>query len=429
MGFFVLLFALGAGLIGSAAMVILLSRKPSGFLWLRVGGGAVLGWVGGAIIGFYIGVLLEAGFIFDKANDFEAYKALPLRHAACEGTAQQVSQLLRSPLSSEERRYIAEIARECTLFEPGRDDIFTLLIPKVYEVYFSGDEPRSTPVKPYGYCYILELLINRFDVQRLRQIKSLGLPLNCMGGDSYLQLHVIVGPRGQSEFAQNADKYKELISVLGSDLSTYRSEHDETLLDLVIERHDPFFIETALRLGIDPTHTPGRKNPLRENSPATVRWVLRKYFNSHQAPMWPQSLSVEEIARIDALIPPPSLQEINSPSFSGHRTLLHQIYILKKQPDGGAAFFRYLKDRGADLGLASNVSKRGFFGLSDSIAPALLSELQKLTDDEVRRMANPQVAGTSEQGEALWVTARKTRNRELQQFLCARLNEGCSSVR
>lgn len=428
MGVLGLLCALILGLIGGAAVAIVLARRPARGTWVSACGGVVLGCLGGAMFGFCAGTLVEVGILFSKASQGEKYRALPLRLAACGGNTQQVSERLRGPLNSKERRYAATIALECSFHEPSREDIFALLMPLVHEVYIRGEAPKPTPSQPQDYCYILDLLIDRFDVQRLRRLKSLGLPLNCEGGNSYLQIRPIAGPRGRLEFGSNKDRYRELFAVLGNDLRSYRSMDDETLLDLVVAEHDAYFIETALNLGIDPTHAPGRNVRLRMKAPATVRWTLRKYFNSHEAPLWPQPLTAEEIARIDALMPPPSLAEINRPSFSGHHTLLHQIYIFDKRPDGGAAFFRYLKDQGADLGLASDRGKTGFLGLNYRLHPDLLAELQQLTDSEVKRMAHPQIAGTSEPGEALWETASKMRNRELQQFLCARLQEGCSSA-
>jgi hypothetical protein len=422
-----LLLGLIGAVIGIAVAINLARRakasKPLQFV-LTIPAASV-GLLVGGIGGVTLGTGVDLTIIAMKYKPHRDYSTLPLRVAACDGDIEKVRAILAKKLDRKTKRNLARVAFVCSSAIENGAEIFAALIPAVHALYVSGDGPTPTQRDPHDYCYILDHSISFVRLDRLRLIQRLGLPLHCAEGSSQLKLQGLVNP---SNDAPSADQYRELLALVGPELVSWRSSSSQSLLDVFVQHHEAFFIESALELGIDPAYAPGASMQFTNHAPARVRWILRRFLNQPASHLQREPLTQEEIARIDRMMGRPTAQEINAFTFeTDSEPLLHQIDNFGRDPDGEAAFFRYVRALGGDLGLATRWRRQSLLAGHRRIEAPLMAALEELNREEVLRLAHPVFPETGEQGEPLVKSARERGNDQLLAFLCKRIGEGCSA--
>ena len=398
------------------------SQKPLGWglraLAVPVAGvGLLFGAVLGTMLGNGVDRLLMAGTM----ASFEPARTSELEKAACGGDVAGVRALLSRPLDAWTRHSLGAVFDCRTTFD---EETFGLLARQLHAQYLAGDARIAGRKGRYvDYCDLLGRSITNREVDRLKALVAAGLPMNCEGGRSTLRLEEMFqrsgGTRRQGDVEATVATL-EFLRKQGAPLAAFRSARNQTLLDRAIEYEDTRVIVELVRSGIDPGHIPGP--PTMKEVPAVLRWVERK-FQLCAGCDERLRLTADRIAEVDAVLREPTREEVMRPVGYLDGGALHFFEFLRSS-DGGAAFFRYLKARGADVGIASS-HKFGFLAQRSSLSPELLAELNQLTPDEVRRMAYPVVARTGEAGTPLLESARTWRNRELEDFLCQHGVEGC----
>lgn len=414
-----LLLGAGLGLLVAVALAVKYCR-PRLIDGLTVLLGVPLAVVIGAYGGFVVGMVLDYRWSANFGREATEYRELPLRKAACSGDAVQVRRILAESLDRKTRRELGYVVFDCALNPPQQHALLRDLAPALHRLYVQGQRAQR-----FDYCRIVDVSIGGLNVEALKALKSLGLPLDCDDGDSRLELkHFLDYRHTPIDRVRTAQVLELLLAEPRAPLRSFRTLYGETMLDRVIDRHDPLFIEAALRAGIDPGRVAGAEWGLR---PAVLRWVVRKFRDCQDCPVEPaQRMSAEQIAAIDRLMREPTTEEINRRDVKRFgNPVLYEIQWFGRHPDGGAAFFSYLKARGADLGVVAGKGFAGLLSEPTQTHPALIAELEKLSPAELQRLAHPAVPGSGEKGKPLLETARRDNNHSLVAFLCGRGIDGC----
>jgi hypothetical protein len=354
------------------------------------------------------------------------FTKIPLTLAACEANVEQVRKLVSAGLQGESSHHLGRIVNKCILSANRTDqvaqqtEIFRLLMPLLHQQYLKGETVASKEFHSRNYCNILSSVL-RTDYTYLQSLKALQLPLNCDGGNTQLQYNIpsrfdLYSNGHAQETAQKIATNIEYFHSLGVPLVQVRNRSDESLLDQVAQDNHPLIMVALLRIGSDP----GSPHRASSEPPAVMLWTKRKFIRCPSCTH--PDLTQAEIDSVDQLMRTPTADEINRVRNNyWEPTALHGlINEVKNQPDGGAAYFRYLKAHGADLGIAASagsVSNIGFLGKAKTIHPSLLAELKKLLPQELARMAHPTVANTTEKGEPLLQSAYANKNLALIDLL------------
>jgi hypothetical protein len=398
--------------------------------------GLVLGTIIGIKLGFEVDMLRVYNSSYSRSMRHSAqFKRVPLQLAACAADVEQVRKLASTKLEGASSDYLGGIFNRCIIrnndtHAEKRLEIFKLLVPLLHRQYLNGQVTDPENYYRRDYCSIPSQLIFEKSYTRLRSLLALKLPLNCEGGKSRLTFRFQDEVRKKATPAEQEVQMIEFLHSHGAPLDLMRDEFDQSLLDQVVEYGNPQLIVALLRAGIDPGHYP--KGSSHRESPAAMVWAKRKFMRCSSCPAYygEAPLTQTEINGVDSLMRPPTANEINYLDDNVYtNTALHQLFQdSENQPDGGAAYFRYLKAHGADVGIATRGHYRvGFLAYArNGIHPALLAELEKLTPQEVDRMAHPTMPGSGEKGVPLLETARENRNQALIDFLCARKVDGCA---
>jgi len=411
------------------------------YLLLQLGAG-----LAGCILGIVVGVIIESAVIDavlakHKANQQQSLldkvdAIIPLKVALCNHqNADEAKAILANPLDAKTQKELGYIALFCTQSAQAKE-LLPQMMALLHTQYLSGNGD--------GYCMVLNSHVDKQDIVRLRELQAQKLPLYCAGSAQQFRINSAMFKRVKPDDEERAVELIQLLNAAGVPLNTMRSAAGESILDEVINYAPPSIIKAFLAAGIDPGYPPGDPLQHRRTYPAAVlQWIVRKHQNCTECqvpPGWP--LGTEQIADIDRVMREPTTEEINrQATVLPVGSILFKISDFKYNPDGGAAFFRYLKSRGADLGAAGESStpqpsfevteetkagfKRGFLGYSDRLSPALRAELEKLTPQEINLMAHPKIVGSNKFEEPLLVSARRNKNKSLEEFLCARQVNGC----
>jgi hypothetical protein len=426
------------GLIGVVVGMVLLGRgKASTGVKAALALPALLGGaVVGVIVGLFVGLLIDLLFIASSplarmSRESDRYQKLPLRSAACANDLGKVRALLAGPLDEENGRHLGRIIYDCTLSNsvkvPPGDEMLKLMLPVLHARYVAAPA-RPIPIKEIyadpDYCGVIALVISDLNAAKLRVVQSIGLPLHCREGAAHMLLDRFIGmPHTFEERRAGIDEVLRLIGGRDGPLGQASSESGRSFLDSVVEAHPPPFIIAALEAGADP----GRPDPVF-GIPAVLRWHTRKFANNKPLPR-KIALSDGEIAAVDKLMRPPTAAEFGR--LYVDRGPLHYFRDFEQLDDGGAAYFRDLRERGVDLGLITArgyEGRRGMLGHHRSIGPALLAELERLTPAEIERMAFPRDPDTGAPGEPLLQSVKAERNTALVHFLCRRGIRGCTAA-
>jgi len=150
-------------------------------------------------------------------------------------------------------------------------------------------------------------------------------------------------------------------------------------------------------------------------------WLLRRhgYVPPHLgSPLTLPTLSAKEINQIQAQLPELSANEIDFVNSAGQR-----FSDWARMPDGGAALFRYLQQRGMQLHIP-NQSGAGIFNGRTPFSPEMTKELTRLNDAQLREIACPKnLDGTVNQ--PLYAEAKRQQNAQLMSLLVRRKVDEC----
>lgn len=426
------------GLLGVAAGMLMLGRgKASTGVKAALAlptllGGAVAGAIAGLFAGLLIDLLLIASSpLAQLFRESDRYHKLSLRSAACANDLGKVRAQLAKPLDEVSARYLGRIIDDCTLSinarVPPGDEMLKLMLPVLHARYVAAPARPDRDTQTYGdpdYCDVIASLISNLNAAKLRVVQSMGMPLHCREGAGHMQLDLFIGmPHTFEARRAGIDEVLRLIGGKDGPIGQARSASGRSFLDSVVEWHAPQFIIAALEAGVDP----GRPDPVF-GIPAVLRWQARKFDKRKRSP-GQIVLGDGEIAAVDKLMRPPTAAEIGTLYGNGASrvSILHYFNDFERQDDGGAAYFRDLRERGADLGQTTGDGlKRGLLADRTSIRPALLAELERLTPAELERMAFPHDPASGAPGEPLLQSATARGNTDLVYFLCRRGIRGCT---
>ena len=425
--------------------------KNVGFIRFLLGmlGAGLVGCTLGFVAGIFIeGAVISAALEKRRANDPQeqfaaAIKTIPLKVALCDHqNAEEAKSILASPLDVKTAKFLDYFILNCTHSAQAKELVPQMLI-YLHTDYLAGNSAndrdrrssfstgeKKDESKWYGYCQVLYSYIYAQNIAGLREMRSLKLPLHCAGKAPKLRLSGQMFARVKSEEEEKVVELIQLLHAAGTSFNEMRSAAGESILDEVIHNAPGSVIKALLAAGIDPGYPAGYALHGRIHPAAVLTWVVRKHLNY-----------AEQIADVDSIMREPTAEEINLQGTASPGSILFRIKDFENHPDGGAAFFRYLKSRGADLGAAAVTIRppgtvvtpemqayrtKGFLAYTKQLNPALRAELEKLTPQEIDQMAHPRVAGSDRFEEPLLDSARRYKNKSLEEFLCAHNVDGCA---
>lgn len=422
-------------LVGICLGLVFTLRQPRGWRWksLTILPAVLAMSLASGVVGAVLGTVADlayAAYLFRDFGKASEHTKLPLRQAACSGNMTEVNRILASSLNAKTWEHLARIAWECGVVDnpmpPRPAEVFDLLMPRVYRLYVQGQH-GDTPGRIEDYCDVLDQLLWGRRVEQLQRLQQLNLPLHCRDGRGQLTLLRFLPERQDNARMDEATRaqFDAVLALIGGPQGPLKEaimDDGQSFLDRAVAREDPYLILAALNAGIDP----GRPDP-SDGQPAAVDWALVKFRRCLPSNA-PDRLTDADVAAIDRLLRPPTTEEINA--FDTRRLrapMLSYLHDFKECDDGGAAYFRTLRARGADLGVAfgGHGKKLGILHHFDDIKPALLHELERLTPLELDRLAHPRDPKSGIPGEPLMDTAVRRENMPLFKFLCERGVDQC----
>lgn len=430
-----LIIGIVAGIVGG----VLIAKKETGTAAKKILIGipiialsAGLGGVFGAVIGGSVEAAAALTYVHYKTYESNEGQALPLNRAACGDDVGKVRELVSRPLDKATKKHLANITFHCVLFTNPRrsneSEMFNAIAPVLHAQYREENDFKKIKNGVKDYCGLLDLLIGRLSVDKLKALQKMGLPLHCRDGKARpaLELFAEYARDPKTVFARRSE-IQEVLGLIGGRNGLIKdaiSTRGDSFLDQVIHRNTSFII-AALEAGVDPGYV--NPEPSAGGRPAVLQWVKRKFI---QCDSQSRDLTDQEIEAVDKLMRRPTEQEINvvdSKKFKFTRPILSDLYSFAECDDGGAAFFRYLKDLGADVGIASGMPghKFGILSLHTDMKPALMEELKTLSPSEIDRLAHPTDPATGERAEPLLAKAMRYKNLPIINFLCSRGIDGC----
>jgi hypothetical protein len=152
-------------------------------------------------------------------------------------------------------------------------------------------------------------------------------------------------------------------------------------------------------------------------------WILRRH-GYYRPPLGSPTRSIPKLTNQEVVSIQRQLRELTPDEANFFTGTGGRFSDWGNLPDGGAALFRYLRQRGAKLHVP-NQDGTSIFDRYTTFSPALVVELDKLSDTELRELSCPiDSAGLVKM--PLYAEAKSFRNRSITDFLDKRkLNDPC----
>lgn len=338
-----------------------------------------------------------------------------LVHTACAGTLEE----LRREVATADGTALPQALRNCVVRADPQGEKFRVLLP----LFARAQQLPAAPQPPF--CHALSVLHESQRGDLLALVADAGLPLTCpRDADGWptwfagLQSTPYQG--NGSEDQARVLAWLNTLQSRGVNLGERSGPYNECLLDRVVMQHNAEIVLLALAAGCDATVTPTGSH----DWPAVARWAQRRFLTPGCT--WGVPLSPQQIADISAHMPALRPEHINRRERANGRSLLHVVAEASRCEDGGAAVFAHLVAHGADLGLG-DVGGDSFLSGQQSLHPALLAELRKLSDTQIERMAFPVDSEHGRVIKPLLESARASGNLLLVDLLCQRGIKGCKT--
>ncbi len=253
--------------------------------------------------------------------------------------------------------------------------------------------------------------------EHLRSLRMAQVPIFCSAGPDTRWLRALSGPQPADPVGRWAQwDWLMYLQSEGVDFNAPLPPGEPTLLDRVAECGEPRLIRLALESGdlgaVIPDGAPEREAP--------ALWAVRRFTHPHGCALSAYTGEGErnDIAFINDRMPSLRTTIVNRRYAGNGQSLLWEVgqAVLAPEGDGGAALFAYLMARGANPAQVDGNGLTFMHGIK--ISPQLKTELDKLSDEEIRKIAT---AGSK----PLLAYSREMKDTDVVSYLCGRKVNGC----
>jgi len=347
----------------------------------------------------------------DQREAEQIWRNSPLKEAACNGDSTKLKSILSS--NDFNRRDLRRAFEDCAV-EQANAEVGDLLLDHILRPEFTQDKT--------AHCSYLAPVFRQIgksiNLEVLALFAQRKLSLDCREGMREIPTWWFEAQQQNNAISDpNFSKYLSYLASQGVDL--YVDLGGRNLLSYAMESGDAATIAVVL----NEKSKPYTLLPQSSDWTALQYWILRRH--GYQRP--PQlsvtrafpKLSDQELASIQAQLRELTPDEANFFNGVGQRFTAWGDF-----PDGGAALFRYLRQRGAKLHVPNQYGVGIFHGRT-TFSPALIAELDQLTDTELRELSCP-IENTGAIKMPLYAEAKVHQNRSITDYLDKRrLNSAC----
>ncbi len=352
----------------------------------------------------------EQAAVEDQREAEQIWLNSPLKEAACNGDSTKLKSILSS--NDFNRRDLRRAFEDCAV-EQANAEVADLLLDHILRPEFTQDKT--------AHCAYLTPVFRQIGKKVNLEILTLfarrNLSLECHV-DSYKI------PTWWSRTQQNTaiadpnfSKYLSYLASQGVDL--YVDLGGRNLLSYAMESGDA----ATISLVLNEKSTPYALSPQGRDWTPLQYWILRRHGYFLPPLGSPEftipKLSDQELASIQA-----QLRELTPDEANFFNGVDERFTDWNNFPDGGASLFRYLRQRGAKLHVP-NQNGTGIFNGRTRFSPALIAELDQLTDTEMRELSCP-IDNKGAVKIPLYGQAKVHQNRSITDYLDKRkLNNAC----
>jgi hypothetical protein len=310
----------------------------------------------------------------DQREAEQSWRSNPLKEAACNGDVNKVKAALSNDNTN--RRDIRRAFEDCAV-EQSNIEVADLLLDRMFRPDFTQDK--------VAHCAYLAPVFRqigkKIDLGVLMLFAKRKLDLDCREGvrsipswwSEIQKIDVVSDP--------NYSVYLDYLQKQGVDL--YVDLGGRNLLSYAFEYGDTDTIELML----NEKSSPFALSPQSSYWTPLQYWILRRHAYqaaSQQATTRPiLPLSEQDRAKIQAQLRELTPDEANMLNGVGQR-----FSDWGTMPDGGAALFHYLLQRGAKLHIPNQYGV-GIFHARMPFYPEMTKELDQLNNAQVRELACP----------------------------------------
>ncbi|MFZ6799520.1 hypothetical protein [Undibacterium sp. Di24W] len=347
----------------------------------------------------------------DQRDAEQSWRNSPLKEAACNADLTK----LRATLSSRHfnRRNLRRAFEDCAV-EQANAEVADLLLDNIMR-------PEVTQEKTAHCSYLAPVfrqIGKNINLEVLALFARRKLSLDCREG--VREIPTWWSETQQQNNAISDPNFSKFLSYLASQgVDLYADLGGRNLLSYAMEFGDAATIAVVL----NERSKPYALLPNSDSWTALQYWILRRHGYQRQpqlsgAGAIPE-LSDQERANIQAQLRELAPDEANFFNGVGQRFTAWGDF-----PDGGAALFRYLRQRGAKLHIPNQYGVGIFHGRT-TFSPALIAELDQLTDTELRELSCP-IDNTGTVKLPLYAEAKVHQNHSITDYLDKRrLNSAC----
>lgn len=346
----------------------------------------------------------------DQKEAEQIWRNSPLKEAACNADLTKLKTILSS--SNFNRRDMRRAFEDCAVAQANAE-VADLLLDHILRPEYTQDKTaHCTYLTP-----VFRQIGKSINLEVLALFARRKLSLDCREGVRQIPTWWSETQQSNAMSDPNFSQYLSYLASQGVDL--YVDLGGRNLLSYAMEFGDAKTIALVLNEQSKPYTLLAKSSDWT----ALQYWILRRhgYQSSPQiygARVIPK-LSDQERASIQAQLRELTPDEANFLNRDGWRFSNWGDF-----PDGGAALFRYLRQRGAKLHIPNQYGI-GIFNGRTTFSPALIAELDQLKDTEMRELSCP-IDNTGAVKMPLYAESKLHQNRSITDYLDKRrLSSAC----
>lgn len=352
----------------------------------------------------------EQAAVEDQRDAENSWRNSPLNEAACSADLTKLKTILSS--NNVNRRDLRRAFEDCAV-EQNNAEIADLLLDRILPPEFTQDKT--------AHCSYLSPVFRqigkKINLEILALFAQRKLSLDCREGMREIPTWWSETQQSKAISDPNFSKFLSYLASQGVDL--YVDLGGRNLLSYAMEFGD----FDTIALVLNEKSRPYTLLPNSSDWTALQYWILRRHGYQRPPQLSPAraipKLSAQEVANIQAQLRELTPDEANFFNGVGQRFTDWNDF-----PDGGAALFRYLRQRGAKLHIPDEYGVGIFHGRT-SFSSALTAELGQLTDAELRELSCP-IDNKGAVKMPLYGQAKVHQNRSITDYLDKRkLSNAC----
>lgn len=346
----------------------------------------------------------------DQREAEQIWRNSPLKEAACNGDSTKLKSILSS--NDFNRRDLRRAFEDCAV-EQANAEVGDLLLDHILR-------PELTQDKTAHCSYLAPVfrqIGKNINLEILALFARRKLSLDCHEDYRKIPTWWYWTHQNTAIADPNFSKYLSYLASQGVDL--YVDLGGRNLLSYAMESGDA----ATISLVLNEKSTPYALLPQGHGWTPLQYWILRRHGYQRPLQLRPEftipKLSVQDLASIQA-----ELRELTPDEANFFNGVDERFADWNNFPDGGASLFRYLRQRGAKLHVPNQYGV-GIFNGRTTFSPALIAELDQLTDIEMRELSCP-IDNTGAIKMPLYAEAKVHQNRSITDYLDKRrLSSAC----